>query len=470
MRQVSKRNRQRRQEKQRRQRRAAAGRMANGAGWSGASWGPSSASASASGGSSAWGGSGAAGLDAEHANYLFVKAASAAIGGFGSDDDVELLADQWSVNDVVPTVTAHCLELAVAGAWPNGWQPADLRRVVARRLSASHAQLAVHIMAADAERYRDRVGADAGWLAQLDGMGARRWWTTSRPHLDEWARREGVYPETVLLLAVQLFALLHRLPRLHRFCVPPDEWGTSARFSDDPVAGRSIDPKILARIRALLAKAESTTFPEEAEALTAKAQELIARHAVEAALLEEGQPRATPVARRLGVDDPYASAKAYLLAQVAAASRCRAVWSGDLGFSTVFGFPAELDAVELLYTSLLVQATSAMVAEGKRPEQRRQRTRGFRQSFLVAFAARIGQRLRETTEAVVSEADSTSGGALLPVLASRREAIDEAVDEAFPDASGRSLSASDRDGWIAGRVAADMASLAVGRALPDGGG
>ena len=37
------------------------------------------------------------------------------------------------------------------------------------------------------------------------------------------------------------------------------------------------DEKVLGRVRALLAKAESTTFPEEAEALTAKAQELMAR-------------------------------------------------------------------------------------------------------------------------------------------------------------------------------------------------
>ena len=41
------------------------------------------------------------------------------------------------------------------------------------------------------------------------------------------------------------------------------------------------DPKITERVRALLAKAESTTFPDEAEAFTAKAQELIAQHAID---------------------------------------------------------------------------------------------------------------------------------------------------------------------------------------------
>ena len=37
---------------------------------------------------------------------------------------------------------------------------------------------------------------------------------------------------------------------------------------------------MLERVRALLAKAESTTFPEEADALTAKAQQLMTRHAL----------------------------------------------------------------------------------------------------------------------------------------------------------------------------------------------
>jgi hypothetical protein len=358
----------------------------------------------------------------------------------------------------------------VAAAWHNGWQPTDVRRVVGRRLNASHARLLIHVMAADAERYRTKPGADEAWLAQLDAVGAKRWWSSSRPHLLEWTSRELLQPLTVLHLAVQLFSLLSRLPGLQRLCVPPGEWGASAGFRHDPVAGRTIEPKILDRIRALLAKAESTTFPEEAEALTAKAQQLIARHSIEAAMLQDGAGTPSPIARRLGVDDPYASAKAFLLSEVASASRCRAVWSNDFGFSTVFGFPAELDAVELLYTSLLVQATSAMLAEGKRSGPSSRRSRSFRQSFLVAFAARIGQRLRETTAAVVSEAEATHGGALLPVLASRSDAVDEACATVFPDTTGRSMASNNRDGWIAGRVAADLASLSVGPALADGGG
>ena len=42
-----------------------------------------------------------------------------------------------------------------------------------------------------------------------------------------------------------------------------------------------------------------------------------------------------PAGVRLGIDDPYAQVKATLLAEVAEANRCRAVWSKGFGFATV---------------------------------------------------------------------------------------------------------------------------------------
>src|SRR5207244_494288 len=139
--------------------------------------------------------------------------------------------------------------------------------------------------------------------------------------------------------------------------------GKRSRLPDLPRASEptssSIDTKALARVRALLAKAESTTFPDEAEALTEKAQKLMARHAIDRAMLADGHDD-QPTSVRIDVDDPYASAKSLLLAAVATATRCQAVWSKELGFTTVFGFRSDLAAVELLYTSLLVQSTTAM--------------------------------------------------------------------------------------------------------------
>ena len=85
---------------------------------------------------------------------------------------------------------------------------------------------------------------------------------------------------------------------------------------------------VLDKIRSLLAKAESTEFEPEAEAFTAKAQELMARYRIDRAVLAAGTAgdRKEPAARRVAVHDPYASAKATLLSQVADANGCRAVW------------------------------------------------------------------------------------------------------------------------------------------------
>ncbi len=224
------------------------------------------------------------------------------------------------------------------------------------------------------------------------------------------------------------------------------------------------DGRMPERIRALLAKAESTTFPDEAEALTAKAQELMARHAIDEAMLAAHQPggAAAPDGRGLRVDDPYANAKSELVAEVASANRCRAVWSAAERTVALIGFPGDLDFVELLYTSLLVQAGTAMMAAGPQVDRYgRSRTRSFRQAFWVAYAMRIGQRLQAAQAESEALAAERYGEALVPVLARRSDAVDAAFDVAFPHVLGRCLTVSNRAGWEAGRMAADLSSLTV---------
>jgi hypothetical protein len=258
---------------------------------------------------------------------------------------------------------------------------------------------------------------------------------------------------------------LRRLPSQPRLCAPPSQWArgsgtSSAGRPDARAATRGADPKVTQRVRALLAKAESTDFAEEAEAFTAKAQELIARHAIDQAMLEAGadQPGAGTAGRRLLIDDPYAKAKSLLLNQIVAANRCSCVWHPDMSFSTAFGLVNDLDAVELLFTSLLTQATAAMVAAG-RSLGSQGRERSFRQSFLVAFATRIGERLREATASQVDAARVRHGDNVLPVLANREAAADAARSEAFPRLRTHRISTSNHHGWIAGQAAADAARL-----------
>lgn len=243
------------------------------------------------------------------------------------------------------------------------------------------------------------------------------------------------------------FAVLDWLVRLPSMAGRPAE-------DLDPATTRMLD-----RVRALLAKAEATEYPEEAEALTAKAQQLISRHAL-AQALADGTGTDRPGAVHVLIDSPYVDAKAQLLAVVAGANRCRSVQLGELAICTVLGYATDLRATEIVYTSLLVQATHAMTAAGS--AGRRARQPGYRRSFYLAYAIRIGERLRSTDAAAVDELnDEQHDDTLLPVLAARTAAVDEVVDELFPELVNTRVRASDHHGWAAGTAAADLADLAA---------
>ncbi|MER7778245.1 DUF2786 domain-containing protein [Streptomyces sp. NPDC096191] len=330
----------------------------------------------------------------------------------------------------------------VATAWRRGWQPADLVRIVRRELDDVHVRLVAALIRAQAPHDRPR---GPRWAAQLDAVPDG----TAPPRTDRFSHATAV---------LELYRLLLRLPTLE-----PLDAGETGR----PRQENRPESRALARIRALLAKAEATGYPEEAEALSAKAQELMTRHSVDEALLSAHAPSPdAPGACRIGVEAPYEQAKAVLLDAVADANHCRAVWNESLGFSTVVGFEADLEAVELLHTSLLVQAEAAMTrAEAAQRAGGRKRTKTFRQSFLAAYAHRAGTRLRAAAEAVAAEAGSAGDVELLPVLASRDVAVTDRLERMFPETTTTRLRGSgDAAGWTEGTRAADHAE--VGRRRP----
>ena len=89
----------------------------------------------------------------------------------------------------------------------------------------------------------------------------------------------------------------------------------------------------------------------------------------------------------------------------------------------------------------------------------RSHTRSFRQSFLVSYATRIGERLDQTVAHEV-EASGRSGE-LVPLLAHHEAHIQAAMDEMFPRLTQRETSVTNRLGWAAGQAAADLALLDV---------
>lgn len=374
---------------------------------------------------------------------------------------------------------------ACAVAWTRGWQPAELAR--RGRLECANAEAARLVALAIAHDHvaRRSVTLHPRWVAQVESLelppadGAPGW-------VARWVRATGLAPGRVHPALGDALAAISALRPLAVLLPPPGD-------PDAPVAppvadyvgvadGDANDP-LLQRIRNLLAKAESTTFEAESVAFTAKAQELMTRHAIDAARVH-GPRRAgeRPIAIRIPVDAPYAEVKATLLAVVAEASRCRIVLLSDVGLATVLGFPDDVAGVDALFTSLLVQAQRALGEAGARRaatgEHGASATRAFRTSFLQSFTHRIQERLAAINEAVVAAAAGEAGGdAFLPVFASRAEEVAAFVAEQFADLRPlRMRQHYDPAGWSSGRAAGDQARLTradVGgatTALPSGPG
>lgn len=372
------------------------------------------------------------------------------------------------------------LNLDVLGGkcWPEGWQPADVARVAARELGAEARRVAVDLMAAQLRSYATAT-IDAVWHDQLAELAARVWWPDDASYVTSLTTARRLDRAGAVGMLARLFGLFTQLPVLEALTPPPGSARNSdaARSAGTERGAGGADEKLLARVRALLAKAESTTFEAEAETFTAAAQAMMARHSIDQAMVSgpDGQDGQRPGGIRLGVENPYPEAKAVLLQQIAEANRCRTVWSKHLGFTTVLGYRADTAWVELLYTSLLVQATAAMTKAGsKTTAHGGSRTRAFRTSFLESFAVRIGERLRQETQQAESDAAESAGRDLLPVLAQRDQAVDDEVRRIFPQLTNTRRTSwwtADREGWAAGRTAADLADLAkAGAALGPGSG
>ncbi len=333
---------------------------------------------------------------------------------------------------------------AVLGA---GWTPDEVLRIVRRRSTKAAASiLAGPLGVAATDRHPQSESTEtAPWRTK----GARK----LDPGVPTWP--------TDLSAAITALLVLEHLPGL------PDLSGIGPQKKS---IRSEEEERMFTRIRGLLAKAESSNFAEEADAFMAKAQELMTRHCIDRTMVDVDAAGGGPSrveAYRVWLEDPYLEANSYLLANVANANRCRAIVSMGLGFSTLIGHPDDLDATELLFTSLLVQATRRITELGNDPEIAwRSRKPSYRRSFFLAYSERIGTRLSESSESATVAADEALGNRLLPVLARREEEVDAAVGDLFGDLVEMKLSLSDVAGWAAGTAAADMAELAVRKTLP----
>jgi len=278
--------------------------------------------------------------------------------------------------------------------------------------------------------------------------------------------------------------------------------------------------RALRRIRGLLDKAGSTSFGPEADSLYDKAAELMAKHRIDAAKLEASRaPAERSAVEERAVDlgsGQYVRARLQLIHNIAVNHGCRLLThtTRDGRVATVVGVGDDCTRVELLYTSLLLQATrlagaawtaqanatgggvAAAAAEPRRggdPVTRAGRRRAgsgerarrhratpaptpggsrraapagnqvaWKREFLFGFGGRVGERLAELAllAARAPEEGVTSGSVAL-VLADRSQRVDEWLARAHPRL--RSLAPATgfngHGGLAAGRSSADQADL-----------
>lgn len=224
------------------------------------------------------------------------------------------------------------------------------------------------------------------------------------------------------------------------------------------------DEKLLDRIRKLLSLAEDQAGTPEGQRATELAEELMVRHGIEQALLAQKGATSDICARHIFVPAPYAREKALLLGAVAHYNQARSIvhtprsWSRGCTVS-VYGYPSDLERVEVLHTSLCLQAVRCMAARSK-PLGEDLAT--WRTSWLIGFRHGVISRLYELHSRVQSE---TSGAEL--AVRDRSAAVEQHVAELYPDSQSmrqsRSSGSGGEDGFEAGRRALEQERVAPAR-------
>jgi hypothetical protein len=163
------------------------------------------------------------------------------------------------------------------------------------------------------------------------------------------------------------------------------------------------------------------------------------------------------------LDRPYAADQAQLLAGVAVALGCRTVRrtrypEGVKELSVhLFGHRSDLQRVEILFTSLLLQAMQALA---RTPVPGRENPAAFRRSWLAGFSESVTRRLARAERIAAEQAEARftdRGTSTALVLVDRSAAVEAARDATYPHlspAATRRLSGSGgAEGWAAGQRA-----------------
>lgn len=139
-------------------------------------------------------------------------------------------------------------------AWKDGWQPRDVRSFLPMKQQQLHG-FAEFVIRHQARTYVDTAFVHPEWQRQLDDLPEL---ANGSHFLERCCNQLKLKIEAVLPFAVSAITRMKRMPPIPRFLPPPGSEPTAVDLRGVAPSG----DKTLDRIRALLAKAESTEFTE----------------------------------------------------------------------------------------------------------------------------------------------------------------------------------------------------------------
>ncbi len=232
------------------------------------------------------------------------------------------------------------------------------------------------------------------------------------------------------------------------------------------------------KIQGLLAKAESTNFPEEAAAFRAGAEKLMLKHSIDEAMLAMArtpEERWTVTSKSVRITGTYPMQKTILMTAIAKVHAVKVIRTGTGKYTavTLIGTTEDIADVELLFTSLVLQGTGEMLdAPGS--------SRGFRANFWLGFTSEVSKRMKRVAAEAKADAEaaereaatSADDGPVLSIsvglaLVDKSRAVQEEASRLFPRVSSSSYSAPSNgyNGRSHGAAAGQRANVGARRAV-----
>lgn len=206
----------------------------------------------------------------------------------------------------------------------------------------------------------------------------------------------------------------------------------------------------LEKVRALLNTAESLSQQgntEAAESYRERAIAMMTSHGIDEMMLAATEKRREEIVKvRIDIPDPYSKDKGILLHQVAKGLGCKSIRITGVKdkHCYVIGFEGDVERVEMLYTSLLLQAFGELAKIRpedviphystpfyySKAEKGRARTT-YNKAWLSGFAQTVGTRLWEATQRARQQYETDHSTSTALVVASRESQVEAFYEGAF---------------------------------------